>query len=440
MRVGLWARWAAMHGVPRAFFAVRARRRDPLARLIGNHVAGDDRYPLMEELRARGPLVRTPFVWASVDHAVCREILRDRRFGVSDPAAMELPQPLRALISRTDPGVANPVEPPAMVIVDPPEHTRYRQLVSQSFTPRAIDTLASRVAEVTKELIERIAAKSQPDLIDDFAAQLPVAIIAEILDLPAESHPRLLGWGHSGAPLLDIGIPWRTYRDAIDGLRGAGDELREHFHQLRAGEATENPFSPFSQLAADGTLTDRELTANAALLIGAGFETTVNLIGNGIVMLLDHPEQLARLRVDPNLWPRAIEEILRLDSPVQMTARTANCEVDIAGQRVAAGDMVALLLAGANRDPRVFRDPTRFDITRANAREHLAFGSGVHACLGAALARIEGATALRALCETFPEMRLTATPQRRGLVNLYGFTALPVQLGSRNLTAASQPI
>lgn len=428
MSVALWARWVALNGVPRAFMAVRARRGDPLARLIANHGRGSDPYPLMEQIRARGPLVRTPFVWVSVDHAVCREILRDNRFGATDPTEMELPRPLRALISRTDPGVANPVESPAMVVVDPPEHTRYRQLVAQSFTPRAIDRLDTRVGEVTRQLIDRIAGMPHPDLIADFAAQLPVEIIAAILDLPADTHARMLDWGHHGAPLLDIGIGWSTYRRAIDGLRDAHDELSERFGQLRTDGSGDNPFS---RLAADGALTDREFTANAALLIGAGFETTVNLIGNGIVLLLQNPEQLARLRDEPELWPAAVEEILRIDSPVQMTARTAHCDVEIAGQRVAAGDMVGLLLGGANRDPHVFAQPNSFDIARANARDHLAFASGVHACLGAALARIEGVTALRALFDAFPELHLTATPRRRGLVNLRGYTELRAQLGTR---------
>jgi cytochrome P450 len=306
-------------------------------------------------------------------------------------------------------------------------------LVAQSFTPRAIGTLSTRVVEVTRELIDRIAATPNPDLIADFAAQLPVAIIGEILDLPPDIHPRMLEWGHSGAPLLDVGIGWKTYRRAIDGLRGADEDLRERFHQVRTGGPGDNPFS---RMAADGTLTDRELTANAALLVGAGFETTVNLIGNGIVVLMQHPEQLARLRDDPALWPAAVEEILRFDSPIQMTARTAGCDVEIAGCHIAAGDMVALLLGGANRDPHAFPDPNSFDIDRPNAREHLAFASGAHACLGAALARIEGATALRALFETFPDLRLVAPAQRRGLVNLHGFTRLPVQLGSRRATPA----
>jgi cytochrome P450 len=420
-----------MHGVPRAFFKVQSRRGDPLARLLANR--GDDPYPLMDEIRARGPIARTPFVWVSVDHRVCREVLRDKRFGVTAPMDMDLPGPLRRLIAKTDPGLANPVEPPAMVIVDPPDHTRYRQLVAQSFTPRAIDTLTTRVADVTADLVERIASAPHPDLIAEFAMQLPIALIAEILDLPADTYPRMLEWGHRGAPLLDIGIDWTTYRQAIDGLRGIDDYLTAHFHRIRAGEPGDNPFN---KMAADGTLTDRELTANAALLVGAGFETTVNLIGNGVVALLQHPEQLERLRDDPELWPSAVEEILRFDSPVQMTARTAKIDLEIGGQRITAGDMVALLLGGANRDPQVFADPARFDITRANAREHLAFASGIHACLGAALARIEGVTALRALFENFPDLRLRTTPQRRGLVNLRGFDRLPVELGTRRASPA----
>jgi cytochrome P450 len=434
MRVGLWARWMAMHGVPRAYMAVRARRGDPLARLIANHGHSHDPYPMMEEIRGNGRLVRTRFTWVSVDHEICRDMLRDKRFGTTPPADMDLPRPLRALISRTDPGVANPVEPPAMVIVNPPDHTRYRQLVAQSFTPRATETLATRVSEVTQELIDRIAVMPHPDLITDFAVQLPVAIIAEILGVPADMHPRMLKWANSGTPLLDVGIGWTTYRRAIKGLRDADHDLLERFHELRSGEPGD---TPFARLASDGDLSEREFTANAALLVGAGFETTVNLIGNGIQALLNHPEELALLRAEPERWPAAVEEILRIDSPVQMTARTALCDLDIAGHRIDEGDMVALLLSGANRDPRVFPNPASFDITRHNAREHLAFGSGVHACIGAALARIEGATALRALFESFPDLRLTAPPQPRGLVNLRGFARMPAQLSSRQATAAT---
>jgi len=387
----------------------------------------------MDEIRSRGKVVRTPNAWVSVDHGVCRDVLRDKRFGVTAPSDLKLPGPLRMLITKTDPGVANPVEPPAMVIVNPPDHTRYRQLVAQSFTPRAIDALSTRVAEVTAGLIDQLTAGPPADLIAAFAAPLPVAIIADLLALPGDSYPRLVQWGHSGAPLLDVGIGWKTYRRAIEGLRDGDQYLNERYHQVRAGEPSDNPFS---RLATDGSLSYREFTANAVLLIGAGFETTVNLIGNGIVALLQNPEQLARLRAEPDLWPNAIEEILRIDSPVQMTARTASCDVELAGHHIAAGDTVALLLGGANRDPDVFNDPNNFDVTRPNVRDHLAFASGVHVCLGAALARIEGVTALRALFEAFPELRLAGPPQRRGLVNLRGFASLSAQLGTRTTAAA----
>ncbi|PRC43038.1 cytochrome P450, partial [Mycobacterium sp. ITM-2017-0098] len=161
---------------------------------------------------------------------------------------------------------------------------------------------------------------------------------------------------------------------------------------------------------------------------GAGVETTVNLIGNGIAALLAHPEQLALLRDDPDLWPSAVEEILRYDSPVQMTARTARCDTVVAGIPVRKGAVIVLLLGGANRDPQVFDRPNEFDITRPNSRDHLAFASGIHVCLGAALARIEGATALRELFTRYPGLHLAAPAEPRGLVNLHGYRRLPTHL------------
>jgi cytochrome P450 len=434
MTIGLRARWMTLHGIPRTVMRIRARRGDPLARLLAGHGRGIDPYPLYDEIRAQGPLFQTPFTWATADHTVCRQVLRDKRFGIVPSADLYLPAPLRTLIRRTDPNVPNPVEPPAMVIVDPPDHTRYRQLVAHSFTPRAINTLNDRVTDITHTLIERLADNREPDLIAHFASPLPIAIIADILDIPDDVRPRILAWGHAGTPLLDVGIGWRTYRDAISALRVADVDLKNHFAELRArGES----HSPFGRLAADGALTDRELTANAALLVGAGFETTVNLIGNGIVALLQHADQLELLQQQPQLWPNAIEEILRLRSPVQMTARTPHCDIEIAGKRIRAGQTVALLIGGANHDPNVFPNPDRLDVTRSNAREHLAFASGIHACLGAALARIEGITALHALFHAFPDLQLTETPRWCTLTNLRGHTRLPAATTPKNTTLQS---
>ncbi len=315
-----------------------------------------------------------------------------------------------------------------MLMTDPPQHTEFRRLVARSFAPRSIATLEARIAEITTELLDALEHRSAVDLVADYAAQLPAAVITELLGVPAADTQRVLGWGSTVAPLLDIGIRWTAFRDAIEGLRDVDVYLTEHFRRLRSNGADG---TPFSAMALEGGLADRELKSNAALLIGAGVETTVNLIGNGIAALLDHPDQLALLRDDPALWPAAVEEILRFDSPVQMTARTAHCDKEIAGVCVPKGAVVVLLLGGANRDPGVFDDPARFDITRPNAKEHLAFASGVHVCLGAALARIEGATALRELFARFPALRLHAPAEPRGLVNLHGYRHLPALVTPR---------
>lgn len=425
MRTSIWARWMVRYGAPRAFLAVQARRGQPLARFLLGRATDDELYRLVEDIRAQGRMVRRPFVWVTADHQVCRAVLRDDAFGVTNLVNAPLPQPFPALMDRTDPGLPNPVEHPAMVMSDPPDHTRYRRLFAQSFTPRAIDRLSARVSEITAELLDRLATNPRPDLVADFATELPVAVIAEILGLPTDARPQVRDWGYSLAPLLDFGTGWKTFRHAVECLREVDRYAAEFIERARAGDAGDDPFG---RVAAGDELTHREFAANAALLVGAGFETTVNLIGNGIVLLLNHPDQLELLRNDPGLWPAAVEEILRFESPVQMLVRTARRDVEIAAAQIRAGSMLVLLICGANRDPRVFTDPGRFDITRPSAREHLAFGSGMHGCLGAPLARIEGAIALRTLFERFPDVTLRGQPERLGLVTLRGFKRLPAEL------------
>lgn len=421
MRPGLWLRWALMQGLPRALLAVQARRGEPMARLLIGPLRGGDPEPLTEQIRARGRLTRTPFASVTADHELCRTILRDDRFGATNPANMNLPKTVRWMIDRTDPRLPNPAEPPSMLAVDPPDHTRYRRAVVRAFTPRAIDTLRARIVEITHELLDGVEAAARPDLIADFAGPLPALIIAEILGIPEAQRPQMIERGDRGAPLLDIGVSWNTFRRAMQSLRENDREFSEHIERLR-----NNPGDDiYSQIICDGDLDRRELGVTALLLAGAGFETTINLIGNAIVLLLRHPEQLAKLREDPQLWPGAVEEVLRLDSPVQMTSRNALCELELAGQRLARGETVALLLGGANRDPNVFPDPGRFEVTRANAKEHLSFSSGIHACLGANLARMEATIALQALFERFPDLRLDGPPTPRGLATLHGFRRIP---------------
>ena len=422
----MWLRWAILNGIPRAALAVQARREDPLARLLVGPQRGGDPIALVEQIRARGRLVRTPLVWVSADHELCRTILRDNRFKVTTTENMNLPGPLPWLIRRTDPHLPHPAEPPSMLQVDPPDHTRYRHPVAHAFTPRSVDRLRTRIIEVTNHLLDRLEAAAHPDLITDYAAPLPAEIIADILAIPAEQRSGMLSRGENGAPLLDIGVSWKTFRRGMHTLRHSGREIGARIDQLR----TDPGDDIFSHIIHNGDLSNHELATTAALLAGAGFETTVNLIGNAIVLLLEHPDQLSMLREEPDLWPNAVEEVLRLAAPVQMTSRTTDGDIPIGGQQLGAHQTVALLLGGANRDPDVFPQPDRFDITRTNAKDHLSFSSGVHACLGASLARMEATIALQALFERFPDLELTAKPTPRGLATLHGFRHIPARIAS----------
>ncbi|WP_228000424.1 cytochrome P450 [Nocardia australiensis] len=419
-----WIRWLLLHGLTRSYLLWSARRGDPLAQIV----FGQDRLlgasPFIEEIRERGRLPKLSGAHVTADYALCRHILRDNRFGVVTPNHVVIPKPIRWVLAKTDRELPNLAEPPSMLVTDPPEHTRYRRLVGQAFSPRAVAALEQRAVEVTDGLLERLESKPQPDLIEDFAAQVPVAIIAEILGFPADMHSTMLKWGFNSAPLVDRALSWTTYRHATDELA----EVKQYFDQ-RIDMLTAEPGDDLlTVLVTSDELTRREQIANAALLLDAGFLTTVNLLGNGIALLTSHPDQLGLLLAQPELWPGAIEEILRYDCPVRMTARMANCDVDIADQHIKRGSLVLLSLAGANYDPGVFPDPERFDVTRANAADHLAFSSGVHGCLGYRLARMEGVIALRTLFERYPDLRLDGPPIPRRLKNLHAYRSMPAKL------------
>ncbi|WP_433758210.1 cytochrome P450 [Nocardia sp. CA-135398] len=414
-----------MHGLPRFFLLLAARRGNPLGLIaVGpDRLLGSSRY--IEQIRQRGRIpTMSAGLHVTADYELCRLILRDRRFGVVTPNHRALPKPIRWVMTKTDPGLPNLAEPPSMLVTDPPEHTQYRRLVGRAFSSKAIAKLRERVVEVTDDLLERLQPKQRPDLIADFCAQLPVAIIAEILGLPAEMHSTLLKWGDTGAPLLERGLSWTTYRHAIEDLAEVQRYFDQHLDKLTAEPGDD----VLSMLVTGGELTRREQMANAALLLDAGFLTTVNMLGNGIVLLTSHPDQLEILAAQPELWPRAVEEILRYDGPVRMTGRVSSCDVDIADQRIKSGSLVLLSLAGANYDPAVFPDPELFDVTRANAADHLSFGSGLHGCLGATLGRLEGAIALRALFERFPDLCLDGPPIPHPLRNLHAYRSMPAKL------------
>ena len=430
-------RWLAMHGVVRASSRRLARRGDPQGRLIADPSVRANPIPFIDELRAMGPIVKCRLMYITVDHKIANDLLRSDDFQVI-AMGTSLPKPLQWVIRRTDPGLLHPIEPPSMLAVEPPDHTRYRKLVSSVFTTRAVAALRDRVQVAADVLLDELAdGAGTVDVVERYCSQLPVAVIGDILGVPDEARPRILEFGELGAPSLDIGVSWKQYRQVYRGIEGFNNWLSDHLQQLRRNPG-DDLMSQIIQASDEGArLSHEELLATAGLVLAAGFETTVNLLGNGIRMLLDAPEHLDTLAVRPELWPNAVEEILRLESPVQMTARVASKDTDTSGSLVRRGDGVIIYLAGANRDPKVFIDPHRFDIERDNAGKHLSFSGGRHFCLGAALARAEGEVGLRTFFERFPDARLAGDGVRRDTRVLRGWSSLPIMLGTARATVTS---
>ncbi|KQZ75521.1 hypothetical protein ASD66_04000 [Nocardioides sp. Root151] len=423
--------WLFDHGTARYGIRYGARRGDLIARLNVDPELLADPYPAMAELRARGPVVPGPLVWASCRYESINRVLRDDTFGVGGGHA-ELPEPVQRLLHLVaDPLRFGPLDPPSLLAVDAPDHTRYRKLVSRVFTPRSVAALEPRIREVAESLLDGLEARGRTsfDLIEEYAAQLPLAVIADVLGVPDEMQQSLLQWGNGAARLLDPGLSWRDYRQATDDVGHMHTWFDQHVARLRRTPG-DDLLSRLAMLDGDDRLTDIELAATGLLVLGAGFETTVNLIGNAVVLLDQHPDQLAAVQADPSLWTNAVEECLRVESPVQLTMRQAYADTTVSGTPVPKGQPVLLMLAGANRDPDVFTDPDRFDVRRENAAEHLAFSAGVHFCLGPSLARLEARVALETLYTRLPTLRVDGTPQRRPNRVLRGFDRLPVGPGA----------
>ena len=421
-------RWGVRHGLAAAFLDRSVRRGDPVGRLLREPAVRDEPYSVHEELRARGPLVGSSLGLVTTSHAVASEVLRSDRFGVGWDRSVA-PRLIRWALRFGDELDATGVaEPPSMLVVDPPDHTRFRRLVSRAFTPRATAAFEPVVQRTADALLDALELRGGTvDLVETYAAQLPVLVIADLLGVPVDRREDFLRWGAAAAATLDPGLPFGRYVAAERALRAMHAFLREHFARLRR-EPADDLVSRLVGLPDDEALTERELHATVMLLLGAGFETTMNLLGNGVVLLDRHRDQWESLIADPAGWNGAVEEVLRHDSPVQITGRTAKADAVVAGREVRAGTRVTLLLGAANRDPEVFADPTRFDVTRANARDHLAFSAGIHYCVGAGLARLEGVVGLRTLAERFPGLRVSGGPVRRDLQTLRGFEHLPVRL------------
>jgi P450-derived glycosyltransferase activator len=383
-------------------------RRDPLARLSLRPGRADP-YPLYERLRARGTLsLSSQGQWVTTSHRVCGAVLRDRRFGVAPE----------------DPATGDEMEM-SFLGKNPPDHTRLRRVAAPAFSPKAVATYAPRIEQVAGRLLDEAAARPEFDLVSAFAAPLPIAVITALLGVPESDTATFTRYGVLLGGALD-GI--RSLRHAAQ-LQAADTELRQLFENLFALRRAEPRDDVVSHIvAAEGDqLRPEEMIPICFLLLIAGFETTVNLISNGVIALLSHPEQWKTLCADPEgMAARAVEETLRYDPPVHLTGRNALEPVELEGQRIGKGQEVITLLAGANRDPEVYDSPATFDLGRDNPVPHLAFSSGVHYCLGQPLATLEARIALRLIAERLPSLRPAGPVTRRNATIIRGPLTLPV--------------
>jgi cytochrome P450 len=426
--------WLMGYGLSRATMKLLARRGDPFAQLLIDSSQPENVYGLVEQVRQRGRM--SPVVgngWVSADAQIVRDVLRDGRFRTLKPRDRSPFPVVQRMLARTNPGVLNATEPPSLLVTDPPEHARLRRLVSRAFTPRAIDGLRHRIQEISHALLDDLSGRTQCDLVADYASQIPIEVIAEMLGIPRDEIPRLYAFADPGTKLLaDTAVSWHDFRTAIAALREFEDYIAAHIERLRGRGADDSILSAVLQ---DSDLTDNEVRMFAGLLLGAGFITTAHALSNGVVALLGHPDQLARLQASPDGWANAVEEVLRYDSVIQIAARVATETIHVDDHTVQKGSAIVLLVGGANRDPAVFDRPAEFDTARANAREHISFSTGIHVCLGAPLARMELHIGLQALFERFPHIALAGAPTLNDSTLLHGIKRLLVDLGPTRVKA-----
>ncbi|MFL6155075.1 MAG: cytochrome P450 [Marmoricola sp.] len=420
-------RWGLDHALPRTVMSYAARKGDLPGRLIVESGLREtaDLTDLFDAARASGPIHRGRLSFTTATQSTVKEVLTsaDFRTGIVRAGG-----PFDSLRAWADVSMLGPLSPPSLLVTEPPDHTRYRKLVTRVFTVRAVEQLRGRTEEIANQLLDDLDPSSPVDLVSTYCARLPLTVITEVLGVEPADQERVLRFGTAAAPSLDLGLSWKSFREVEAALVDFADWLADHLEHLRANPG-DNLMSKLVAATEDGVgLSDAELKATAGLVLAAGFETTVNLLGNAVVLFDKHPEQLAALHDEPGLWPNAVDEVLRIDPPVLLTGRMAVRDTEVAGVRVPEGAIVSTLLAGANRDPDVFTDPDTFDVSRANAGDHLAFSAGRHYCLGASLARMEGEVGLRVLYERYPGLKVLPGAQRRTTRILRGFENLPVAL------------
>jgi cytochrome P450 len=404
--------------------SVAGPQAEPLFNPMSREVITDP-YPHYHRLRTLDPVHRSPlgFLVAS-RHADVSFVLRDKRFGKDFVGRMTRrfgPQALDEPVYRS--------MRHWMLQMDPPDHTRLRGLVVKAFTARRMEDMRPRIQEIVDRTLDLVEPRGQMDLIADFALRLPVTVICDMLGIPEEDHEMIFSGARGGGRLLD---PVPLSRAEIDQANNDNLATAAYFHslfELRRRQPGDDLTSQLVQAEEQGhKLTNEELTANIILLFGAGHETTVNLIGNGLLALYRNPDQLKLVKERPELIGNAIEELLRYDSSVQLTGRTALEDVAVGGVPVVKGESVLCLLGAANRDPAVYPDPDRLDITRPNVRP-MSFGGGIHFCLGAQLARIEGEISIATLLRRLPDLRLEDAehPDWRQTFVLRGLKRLPAR-------------
>ena len=377
-------------------------------------------YPDYARLRDRDPVHRSRLMnaWVFTRYADVDAVLRDHRHFSNDPRKRDLTRRQQATLPTPDDYT--------MLFLDPPDHTRLRGLVNKAFTRRAVNALEPHIRGLMGALLDAVDDPAGFDLMETVAMPLPVIVIAEMLGVPPEDRAQFRTWSNQRARLLEptIGPPEREIAAA------AGRSLSEYFLPIikaRRAAPQGDIISALAQVEEEGdVLAEHEMLSMLRLLLVAGNETTTNLIGNGMLALLRHPGELEKLRDDPSLIPVAVEELLRFDSPVQTDFRGALEDCDVNGFPVRRGQNAVLLIGAANRDPAMFDDPDRLDIGRSDG-SHISFGRGVHHCIGAPLARLEGRIALEVLLERFASMRLlNERPAFRNGIVLRGLESLPV--------------
>lgn len=393
-------------------------------------------FPLFAQMRSIGPVVPIPFpieetdrqTWMVTRLKEAVRILKDHEHFTVDTHSVGITTPFGQYAAET----TDPSDPPifftgnSMLTVDEPDHRRLRGLVSKVFTPRYIEGLRPRVQQIADELLDQVQDQGEMDLIEDYAFRLPIDVISEMLGVPQADRAQIRVWSDALAKGMGFGKrdEWVMAHRQAFGAYTAQLVAEKRLHP------TDDLISQMIAIEEDGNrLSEEELLSMITLLIFAGHETTSNLIATGTLMLLDHPEQLEKLKVEPSLVPSAVEELLRFNGPATIAGpRFATEEIEIAGQKIKQGDMLIPVLLSANRDETQFTEPDELDIARKINR-HLAFGHGIHTCLGAPLARLEGDIAFTTLLKRMPNLRLRVPRESIAWsfsLNSRSLTALPV--------------